>query len=369
MKTERMEPPDVRRGRAQGGRGRLSEYQMGRYMLGLMDEAERMAFEVMLEMDEAMRAQFQRFQASWEAERFDDRRHRIPTLPNASSVQTRRVWGILRASMAAAVLVLVLWGSRSVFWMPLEMGPRVQGYLVDAGRDLADAKDAKNTPAPDTMRTSGVGAAKKANGVGAKKIEPMQTKKADGVGTKKNEPMQTKKADGVGAKKSELIQTKKADGVGAKKSEPMRTKGSVDRVWVGGMEPTMVVALMRGGKITQAQSGQRFLKGDRLRLAHRWERGGYVFWVHREGETVTPLYPRDGKMESAQVVSGEMVLLPGSLEVSGEGRKEEWLVACFSRRPVSLERLRAALVSLPKKMDRHASSVCDYRLHFLVRRE
>ncbi|MCK6511189.1 hypothetical protein L6R29_14595 [Myxococcota bacterium] len=353
MKTERMEPPDVRRGREQGGHGRLSEYQMSRYMLGLMNEGERSAFEVMLKMDEAVCAQFQRFQASWEAERFDERRHRMPVFPGASSIQNRRVWGILRASMAVAVLGLVLWGSRSVFWMPLEMGPRVQGYLVDAGRDLADAKDARNTPAPDTMRTSGVGAAKKANGVGAKKSEPMRTKKAEDVGAKKSEPMQTKKSEDVGTKK-----------IG-----PMRTKGSVDRVWASGTEPTMVVALMRGGKITQARSGQHFLKGDRLRLAHRWERGGYVFWVHRQGKTVTPLYPREGKMESVQVVSGEMMLLPGSLEVSGDGREEEWLVACFSRRPVSLGRLRAALVSLPKKMDRHALSVCDHRLHFLVRRE
>ncbi len=150
----------------------------------------------------------------------------------------------------------------------------------------------------------------------------------------------------------------------------MRTKGALDGAdVVRAGEPAMVVALLRGEEITQAQSGQRFVTGDRLRLAHRWKRGGYVFWVHREGDTVTPLYPREGKMESVAILSNEMILLPGSLEVSGAIKKEEWLVACFSRRPVSLGRLHAALVSLPKKMDRHALTLCDHTLAFFVRRE
>ncbi len=95
MTMEQMEPPDVRRGREMGGKKKVSEYQMDRYLLGLMSEAERLAFEMMLEVDEAARRQFQRFEALWEAERFDARRHRMPALP-VEMAQPRRMGDLAR---------------------------------------------------------------------------------------------------------------------------------------------------------------------------------------------------------------------------------------------------------------------------------
>lgn len=281
---------------------------MDRYMLGLMSLEERATFEARLALDEMAREQFARFREMWEGDRFDSRRHGV-ALPPESRERSRwgQAFGFWRMGMGLATLGLLLWTGSSWFGGSFQTGHRVLPYA-----------DGGFTTKRDGEKPLGVPSLRKA------RKRPLLA-------------MRIKGASAPGAK-----QTSK---------------------------PSLVIALWRGETIVQARSGQRFVAGDRLRLAYRWYRGGYVFLAHQEGAKVEPLYPRSEQVSSLQIQEDGVVLLPGSLEVSGSGMRDEWLLACFSKHPISWGDLKQGLVSLTKKTEGHSLRECEHVLRFLIRRE
>ncbi|MCB9641675.1 MAG: hypothetical protein H6728_01230 [Myxococcales bacterium] len=285
---------------------------MDRYMLGVMSLEEQTAFESRLAWDEVARAQFARFREMWEEDRFDRLHQRVVFPPESQEHDLlRRSLRFARWGMGFAAFGLLLWTGSTWWGGPLGTQRRVHPF-VDGG-------SAEHRVVP-----------------------------------KRKKPHELKKAEPLGALPKVAMQPKGAN------PHASPTKN---------VEPALVVALRRGEKTVQARSGQRFVSGDRLRLAYRWRQGEYVFLAHQEGEKVTPLFPRKLASESRRIEDDGLVLLPGSLEVSGDSASEEWLVACFSTRPLSWNRFQQGLVSFHKKVDVHPLRECSHVVRFLIRRE
>lgn len=116
----------------------------------------------------------------------------------------------------------------------------------------------------------------------------------------------------------------------------------------GKEKPLLWVALQRGKVIRYARSGERFYPKDRIRLAFQWKAGTslkkrYVYLLHQDCQSLSPLYPRTKSSKSQAILSDERVKVPGSFELEENPKGSEMIWACFSHVALTYQHIAKAL--------------------------
>ena len=145
--------------------------------------------------------------------------------------------------------------------------------------------------------------------------------------------------------------------------------------------PALLIVRKRGKHILHVRSKESFREGDFSRIGYRWAYAGYLYIVHRDPKGQwTPLYPSNGDARSLRVVAEKEHWFSGSLEVEGKAEGDEMVWACFSKRARSLKTLLKVLPRAgeaitrdshvsPEAKDKKGERLCEYLLHFVLKRE
>jgi len=98
----------------------------------------------------------------------------------------------------------------------------------------------------------------------------------------------------------------------------------------------------RGGEVAHGVSGDAFFAGDALRFVISSGSPGYFLLVGVEPSGKVVAYHPYGGSESAPIAVGREIALPGSL-ILDESKGVEYFGGLFSREPLKLEEVRAAV--------------------------
>jgi hypothetical protein len=98
----------------------------------------------------------------------------------------------------------------------------------------------------------------------------------------------------------------------------------------------------RGGEVANALSGDSFLPGDALRFVVSSGSPGYFFLVGVEPSGNVVAYHPYGGTRSVPLPGGREIALPGSL-ILDESKGTEYFGGLFSREPLALDEIRAAV--------------------------